>query len=461
MSIVAAYIVPHPPLIVPEVGRGQERRIQKTVDSYHRVAKEIGELKPETVVVITPHSVMYQDYIHISPGAGSSGDLRGFGAYGSGIKVDYDSELVSHIEKLAGEKGLAAGTLGERDKKLDHGAIVPLYFIEQYSDDYKVVRISISGFTLIEHYRFGKCIQEAVKQLNRRTVIVASGDLSHRLKDDGPYDYAEEGPIFDEQVTKAMAEGDFLAFLKFKESFTEAAGECGLRGFVIMAGALDGMTVNSELLSYEGPFGVGYAVAAFHPTGTDEARRIDVLYEEEEKEERERIRAGEDDYVSLARLSLESYVRNRRYIDRPPGLPKELTKQKAGVFVTLKKHDRLRGCIGTISPVEECIADEIIRNAVSAGTGDPRFDPVTEDELDELVYSVDVLSDPEPIDSIDELDVERYGVIVSKGSRRGLLLPNIEGVTTPQQQVEIALKKAGILPRENYKLERFEVVRHK
>ena len=114
-------------------------------------------------------------------------------------------------------------------------------------------------------------------------------------------------------------------------------------------------------------------------------------------------------------------------------MPKELTKQKAGVFVTLKKHDRLRGCIGTISPVEECIADEIIRNAVSAGTGDPRFDPVTEDELDELVYSVDVLSDPEPIDSIDELDVERYGVIVSKGSRRGLLLPNIEGVTTPQQ----------------------------
>jgi AmmeMemoRadiSam system protein A len=258
-----------------------------------------------------------------------------------------------------------------------------------------------------------------------------------------------------------MAVGDFLTFLQFEEGFTEAAGECGLRSFIIMAGALDGMAVDSELLSYEGPFGVGYAVAAFHPTGTEELRRMDVLYEEEAKEERDRIRAEEDDFVSLARLSLESYVRGRKYIDRPPGLPKELTKQKAGVFVSLKKQGRLRGCIGTISPVEDCIADEIIRNAVSAGTGDPRFDPVTEEELDELIYSVDVLGDPEPIESMDELDVVRYGVIVTKGRRRGLLLPNLEGVTTPKQQVEIALQKAGISPHEDYGLERFEVVRHK
>ncbi len=461
MSIVAAYIVPHPPLIVPEVGRGQERKIQDTIDAYHGVAKEIGESKPETLVVITPHSVMYQDYIHISPGAGAFGDLRRFGAEKTRIEVDYDSELVREIEVLAGREGLAAGTLGEREKKLDHGAVVPLFFIDQYVDDYKVVRVSISGLTPLEHYRFGKCIQEAAERLGRRTVIVASGDLSHRLKDEGPYDYAEEGPAFDEQVTKAMAVGDFLTFLQFEEGFTEAAGECGLRSFIIMAGALDGMAVDSELLSYEGPFGVGYAVAAFHPTGTEELRRMDVLYEEEAKEERDRIRAEEDDFVSLARLSLESYVRGRKYIDRPPGLPKELTKQKAGVFVSLKKQGRLRGCIGTISPVEDCIADEIIRNAVSAGTGDPRFDPVTEEELDELIYSVDVLGDPEPIESMDELDVVRYGVIVTKGRRRGLLLPNLEGVTTPKQQVEIALQKAGISPHEDYGLERFEVVRHK
>lgn len=134
--------------------------------------------------------------------------------------------------------------------------------------------------------------------------------------------------------------------------------------------------------------------------------------------------------------------------------------RKAGVFVSLKKHGQLRGCIGTISAVTGSIADEILRNAVSAGTDDPRFSPVTEKELDELVYSVDVLAEPEPISSIDELDVKKYGVIVSRGHKRGLLLPNLEGVDSPEQQVAIALQKAGIRPDESYTMQRFEVVRH-
>ena len=104
---------------------------------------------------------------------------------------------------------------------------------------------------------------------------------------------------------------------------------------------------------------------------------------------------------------------------------------------------------------------EILRNAVSAGTEDPRFAPVNKAELDEIVYSVDVLSEPEDISSIEELDVKKYGVIVSSGFRRGLLLPNLDGVDTPEQQVSIALEKAGIRPKEQYKLQRFEVVRHK
>ena len=131
------------------------------------------------------------------------------------------------------------------------------------------------------------------------------------------------------------------------------------------------------------------------------------------------------------------------------------------MFVSLKKDGRLRGCIGTISPAAENIAAEILTNAVSAGIGDPRFDPVEEDELPELVYSVDVLGEAEPISGMDELDPKRYGVIVNKGHRRGLLLPNLEGVDTVRQQVDIALQKAGIRREESYTLERFEVVRHK
>jgi AmmeMemoRadiSam system protein A len=131
------------------------------------------------------------------------------------------------------------------------------------------------------------------------------------------------------------------------------------------------------------------------------------------------------------------------------------------VFVSLKLDGQLRGCIGTIAPTSSCIADEIIQNAISAGTEDPRFYPVSEEELPRIIYSVDVLGEPEAIKTMEELDPKRYGVIVTKGMKRGLLLPNLEGVNTPLEQVNIALKKAGISEDESYSMERFEVVRHK
>ncbi|MDD3173720.1 MAG: AmmeMemoRadiSam system protein A, partial [Herbinix sp.] len=149
------------------------------------------------------------------------------------------------------------------------------------------------------------------------------------------------------------------------------------------------------------------------------------------------------------------------YAALPKDLPEELTQKKAGVFVSLKKHGSLRGCIGTIAPVTENIAREILRNAVSSGTEDPRFPPVTQKELEELEYSVDVLAEPEPIKYMTDLDVKRYGVIVISGRKRGLLLPNLEGVDTVEQQVAIAKKKAGIYDNETFTMERFEVVRHK
>ncbi|MFO7969486.1 MAG: AmmeMemoRadiSam system protein A [Bacillota bacterium] len=166
-------------------------------------------------------------------------------------------------------------------------------------------------------------------------------------------------------------------------------------------------------------------------------------------------------YVKLAKKALEFYIKNNKEMQKPTDLPKEMLEKKAGVFVSLKKWGDLRGCIGTTSPTTNSIADEIIQNAISAGTRDPRFPPVNEKELSLLTISVDVLKAPEPIESISELDTNKYGVIVRKGRRSGLLLPNLEGIDTPKEQVDIALRKAGIYPEEDYKLERFEVIRHK
>jgi AmmeMemoRadiSam system protein A len=162
----------------------------------------------------------------------------------------------------------------------------------------------------------------------------------------------------------------------------------------------------------------------------------------------------------LARESLETYIRTGKVMDLGDGLPNPMLNSRAGVFVTIKQYGQLRGCIGTIEATQENIAWEIVKNAISAGTRDPRFFPVEEEELDSLVYSVDVLKEPEPIETLDELDVKRYGVIVSHGSRSGLLLPNLEGIDTPQEQVKIALQKAGIDEDEEYVMQRFEVIRH-
>ena len=461
MPINKTYVVPHPPLIIPEVGRGQQNQISSTIEAFNEAAKRIAVLKPETIVIITPHSVMYSDYIHISPGSGAKGDFSNFGASKPSFCKEYDTQFVSELCYRAQLDNLPAGTLGERNPALDHAAMVPIYFIDKLYSGYKIVRIGISGLDYIRHYRLGQCIARAAKALKRNTVIIASGDLSHKLSADGPYGYAKEGPEFDKDVTDALKSADFLRLLTFEESFCEAAGECGLRSFIMMAGTLDGKAVKSDFLSYEGPFGVGYAVCEFTAQGDDESRRFADMYEANKKEEVRISRSKEDEYVRLARLTLETYVRSGEFIDVPSNLPEDLTNKKAGVFVSLKKNGRLRGCIGTIEPTKESIAEEIIANAVSAGTGDPRFYPVEKDELDELTYSVDVLGSPEDIKSKEELDPERYGVIISKGYKRGLLLPNLEGVDTAQKQISIALKKAGIPENSNYSMQRFEVVRHK
>ncbi|HNZ83195.1 MAG TPA: AmmeMemoRadiSam system protein A [Sedimentibacter sp.] len=461
MAIVNSFIVPHPPLIIPEIGRGEERKIQKTIDAYHNIGKQISEIKPDTIIITTPHSIMYSDYIHISPGDEARGSFREFGHSNVSMEAEYDLELVKEISIEAEKEGISAGTLGEKSSSLDHGVMVPLYFVNKYYSDYKLVRISISGLPYLDHYKFGKCIKKAAEKSNKKIVFIGSGDLSHMLKDAGPYGYREEGPVFDREVTRAMKTGNFLEFLKFDGDFCESAAECGLRSFIIMAGATDGKKVSPELLSYEGPFGVGYAVAAFKVLGDDEGRRFEEIYLNSEMERIESLKREEDEYVRLARQTLESYVINRKKIKKPDNLSSELLKTKAGVFVSLKLDGSLRGCIGTTSSTTPSIADEIIQNAVSAATEDPRFPPVREDELKRLVYSVDVLGEAEKIKSIDELNPEIYGVIVSKGHRRGLLLPNLEGIDTAEKQVSIALRKAGIYPEEKYQLERFQVVRHK
>ena len=143
--IKGAFMVPHPPLIVPEIGRGEERRIQDTVRAYHEVGQRIAGMKPDTIILLSPHQTMYADYFHISPGDHAEGDFRQFRAGQVKMRVEYDTEFVENLCKLAEAGELPAGTAGERDRRLDHGTMVPLFFIDQYWTGYKLVRVGLSG----------------------------------------------------------------------------------------------------------------------------------------------------------------------------------------------------------------------------------------------------------------------------------------------------------------------------
>lgn len=458
--IKAAFMVPHPPIIIPDIGKGEEKKIQKTIDAYHAVASKIGSLKPDTIVLMSPHQILYSDYFHISPGKSASGDMAQFRAPHVQMEVRYDTEFVKQICKLADAADFPAGTEGERDKRLDHGTMVPLYFVNQYLKDYRLVRIGLSGLPLKMHYQLGQYIQEADKILNRTTVLIASGDLSHRLKEDGPYGYQKKGPEYDSRIMDVMGKAAFGELFAFPEDLCEKAGECGHRSFTIMAGALDKRKVEAQALSYEGVFGVGYGICSYTVCGSDSERNFKEQFEEKERAKIAKQREQEDAYVQLARKTIENYVRTGETIAVPDGLPSEMYSQSAGVFVSVKENGSLRGCIGTIHAVRTCVAEEIIENAISAASRDPRFLPIKQEELDELMISVDVLGDTEAIDTPDQLDVKRYGVIVTNGYKRGLLLPNLDGVNTIEEQIAIAKHKAGIGEKEDITLERFEVIRH-
>jgi len=444
--IVNSYIMPHPPIIVPGVGKGREKEAMNTIEAMKKAARDIAQDKPATIIISSPHAPSFRDYVYISDEEELHGDFSAFGDASTGMSFGNNLELAELIADKARLAGINAGGLSSRIKEqygiseaIDHGALVPLYFISQEITGFKVVHISTPFMPFADLYELGKCISEAVSELQEDVVYVASGDLSHRLTKGAPAGFSESGKEYDEFLVNKIRSGDVEGILNLDTDLMEAAGECGTRSIIMMLGAMDGKKLINQVYSYEGPYGVGYLVAKIDPPDED----------------------GESIHVKLARESLETYVKENRKIDIPEWAEEEMLKNKGGVFVSLKIKGQLRGCIGTIAPTKENIAEEIISNAISSGTMDPRFEAVVEEELHLLRYSVDVLGKPVRIKTLEELDVKRYGVIVTSGYKRGLLLPDLQGVDNPADQVKIALRKAGIGDTEEFELERFEVIRYK
>ncbi|MEZ0537643.1 AmmeMemoRadiSam system protein A [Caldicellulosiruptoraceae bacterium PP1] len=465
---MVGYFLPHPPILIDKIGKGREKECQKTLDSFYKVAHEIKEIKPDTIIIISPHAPVFSDSFFVNNSKVISGNLSRLGYKDIKMTFYNNNEFVNKLTIIAHEQNIPLAFIDDSlrhkygiDNNLDHGAIVPLYFLTQQYSNFSLVHLSYSLLDDLMLYRFGMLLRSISETLSQNILIIASGDLSHKLTLDGPYGYVEEGPLFDRTFVELIKERKFKEAFQIDKVLAEKAGECGFRSYKVLLGFFEGYKVYSEVYSYEGPFGVGYMVARF-----EDKKEKDISLFKEIKYIKnsymDNIRKNEDAYTKLARESLEYYIKHRRFLDTfPDYVTDEMLNKKAGVFVSIKKDGTLRGCIGTIEPFYENIAKEIIKNAVAAGTRDPRFYPVEEDELHNLEYHVDVLNKPEKVLSKDELDPKIYGVIVKSGYKKGLLLPDLEGIDTVEEQLRIACQKANIeYGSEDFEIERFTVERH-
>ncbi len=403
--------------------------MRATAEGIRELDGILSTVDATLAVVISPHSPSSMTSLPVRRAARASGDLSRFRAPQVRVEAQVDVMLAAALVADGQRAGFSLTWAEETD--LDHGVVVPLHSLPRTMANKRCIFLGVSGWPLNRFVEFGVWLQTRLR--DRSAVLIASGDLSHRLTPDAPYGFRAEGPVFDRLVIDALRGRHWEQIESLDADLVEEAGECGLRPLAILLGAGRAAGLNSQVLSYEGPFGVGYPVVAFTRSAAPDVSL---------------------DIQALGRHAIDTYLRTRRLIDPPEPIPVELQAPSA-VFVTLRKDGELRGCVGSVRPTESTAAHELIRYAVASAVRDPRFDPVRLDEVSALMIKVQLLDPPEPVSDIAALNPHTYGLIVRRGDRQALLLPGIDGIETPEQQVLAACEKAGIDRHAPLDLERF------
>jgi len=344
-------------------------------------------------------------------------------------EVEIDSELGKQI--LATSSHLEEDDLAHQ---YEHSIEVQLPFLQFFKKDIKLVPIILAYSSGATYKKIGKELAKAIKALNKEVVIIASSDMTH-------YESQESAQRKDNKAIEAILDLNEDELLKRVDKLDISM--CGYAPAVSLISAAKELgATGAELIKYQtsgdttGDYTSVVGYAGIIIKGVDMSP-----------------------LVRLAKETVETFVKEGK-APKPEELAPEM-KERAGVFVSIHKFGELRGCIGTFEPAHQNVAEETIANAISSAIRDPRFLPIAPDELKNLSYGVDVLSAPEPIDDKDQLDPKKYGIIVEAGLRRGLLLPDLEGVDDVDSQIEICRQKAGIGPNAPIKLYRFEVKRYK
>lgn len=256
-----AAICPHPPIIIPSIGKDSLNEVGSTVSAMKKLGRIAKESCLETIVIVSPHGPYQAGFMSINEFDVLRGDFSGFGSDLS-MTFQNDKDLGMSIKKTSDSKKIPAEIMAD-ETMLDHGTMVPLYYLSRHIPDFKIVPLSFSELDYRKHFEFGKAIFEAISSSDKKIGFVASGDLSHRLTLSAPAGYSPSGRIFDDFVVGRLESSDNSELLRIDASLVEEAGECGLRSIIIALGVLSGIEYKFEKLSYEGPFGVGYLVGRF------------------------------------------------------------------------------------------------------------------------------------------------------------------------------------------------------
>jgi len=399
------------------------------------VSPHAGYIYSGSVAGATISKVKFKDtFIILGPnhtGIGRPYSILTEGAWRTPLgDVEIDAELARRI--------LTSSRYLEEDDgahRFEHSVEVQLPFLQYFKKDTKLVPIVLAHASSAVYKEIGSAIARAVKDLEREVVIIASSDMTH-------YEPQSLAQRKDNQAIEAMLALDEDKLIeKVDELNISMCGYAPVVSLITAAKALGAK--KAELVKYQtsgdttGDYSsvVGYAGLIFKNS------KMSLI-------------------VKLAKEAVETYITNSNIISPPARLSTEMKKQ-AGVFVSLHRFGKLRGCIGTFEETKENVAQEIIANAISSATKDPRFPPVTAGELKDLEYSVDVLTKPRPVKDKNKLDPKKHGLIVECGFKKGLLLPDLEGVDSVDRQIDICCQKAGIMPDEPLKLQCFRVKRYK
>ena len=443
-----AGLMPHAPILVPDVGGENLVKVEATAHAMKTVACHALAARPETVVVISPHSPRRSGSFGIWRTARLRGSMDDFGSPEDKVDLPLDRAFADRLETEAGLRGLSTWRINQGD--LDHGAFVPLYYLAAQGWEGPTVVVGLDYPDEGGLDELGQAIAAAAQGLRRRTAVIASGDMSHRLMPAAPAGYDPEAHRFDEAFVGLLRKGAFEDLWHINPVLQERAAEDVVDSTrVALAASGYPAAGHHEVLSYEGPFGVGYCVAVLF-------ERVDPRAPAAERADPAgRAVSRLEDLPEVARSAVEARLRDGP--QAPPYRARNGLAARGAVFVTLETDEgELRGCVGVMASREQDLVWETWRSAQSAAFFDARFPQVAEAELPGIRFTVTVLGPREPVASAGELDPAVYGVLVSAGDgRSGVLLPGLPGVGTAEAQLAIARRKAGIAEGEPVKIERF------